>query len=273
MALERSIVTFGFGELPSGGGGGGGPIAACTLAVADLADGTGATATITNSHNSSTAHEIFVGQWDGELGTVAWESEATRTGNGTASLTLATGFYWAYVASEYDDSYAISEPVYFVVTDGEDAILTAILQACKSRIELLALSGLASVVIQKKLNERLIGEGKQFALPACILAPMNWASPANAGTNEEDDCTYSIACVFFSADNQVTGVDEKDERQFLWLQKTAWAFRQQRLPGVPTIIRTEVQPGEITVDEAWKDGLHASALLLKFISREERGLT
>lgn len=42
---------------------------------------------------------------------------------------------------------------------------------------------------------------------------------------------------------------------------------------VPTIIRTEVQPGEITVDEAWKDGWHASALLLKFISREGRGLT
>lgn len=242
------------------------------LAVTDNGDATGAEATISGTDSGDTTI-VYSQRINDDLSDGTWRFAGSRVGDGTLELDLDPGHYFVMAKTVTDNGYATSPVIHLVVTDGEDAYLTAILEAAKARIELLALSGLASVVIQKELNERLIGAGKEFALPACILAPMNWASPANAGTNEQDDCTYSIACVFFSADNQVTGVDAKDERQFLWLQKTAWAFRQQRLPGVPTIIRTEVQPGEITVDEAWKDGWHASALLLKFISREGRGLT
>lgn len=242
------------------------------LAVTDNADGTGAEATISDTDSGDTTI-VYSQHINDDLSDGTWRFAGSRTGDGTVELDLDPGHYFVLAKTVTDNGYATSPVVHLVVTDGEDAILTAILEATKARIELLALTGLESVVIQKKLDERLIGDGKQFDLPACVLAPMSVTSPANAGTNAQDDVTYTIAVVFFSADNQVSGVEAKDERQFLWLQKTAWAFRQQRLPGVPTVQRTEVQPGEITPDEPWKDGWLASALLLKFTSRELRGLT
>lgn len=242
------------------------------LAVTDNADATGAEATISGTAVDDTTI-VYTQRINDDLSTGTWRFAGSRVGDGTVELSLPPGHYFALAKTVTDNGYATSPVVHLVVTDGEDAVQTAILDAAKARIELLALSELASVVIQKKLNEEVIGEGKEFPLPACMLAPISVASPANAGTNEQDDVTYTVACLFFSADNLVTGVDEKDERQFLWLQKVAKAFRNQRLPGVPSVVRTEVQPGEITATEAWKAGWHASALLLKFTSRELRGLT
>lgn len=134
MALERSIVTYGFGELPSGGGGGG-PIDPCTLAVADLANGTGATATITLSDNGSVTNEVYVGLWTGES-SLNFEVEGTRTGNGTVSLTLAVGNYFAYVLSEDDDAYAVSNFVFFRVTNSSSIpVVERIARSMKRRLD------------------------------------------------------------------------------------------------------------------------------------------
>lgn len=242
------------------------------LAVTDNADGTGAEATISDTDSGDTTI-VYTQHINDDLSDGTWRFAGSRTGDGTVELDLAPGHYFVLAKTVTDNGYATSPVVHLVVTDGADAVQVAILEAAKARIELLALDGVESVVIQKKLNERVIGAGKEFALPAVMLAPLTEASPANAGLNELDDVTYTVACVIFTADNQTTAITAGDEAHILWRQKISKAFRNQRLPGVPSVIRAEVQPGEITPDEPWKDGWFASALLLKFVSRQDRGLT
>lgn len=110
MVLQRTLVSRGFGALGSSGGG---AIASPTLAVADNGDGTGAVATITGSENGSVTNTVYV--WDGD----SWEDSGDRTGNGTVSLSLAIGKYWAYVQSDDGASFSLSNLVRFAVTDSD----------------------------------------------------------------------------------------------------------------------------------------------------------
>ena len=102
-------------------GGGGGAINTPVLAVADNGDGTGAVATITNA-TSGTTNTVMVGNWNHGIGTVSFTSGGSRTGNGTVSLSLAVGTYWAYVQSTATDAEEPSNFVFFRVTDTVTAL-------------------------------------------------------------------------------------------------------------------------------------------------------
>lgn len=260
------IITQGYGPVPSGGGGGGGAIDPCTLAVADLGDGTGATATITNSDSGSTDHDIYVGTWSGELGAVTFALEASRTGNGTASLTLTPGYYWAYVLSEDDDAYAVSNFVYFQVTDDEDPIHDQCARAVQSVIQGLALSGLlsASVIVRKFPHHNKDTD----PLPAIVIST-HLPTQHGASTNLSDDVIYPVTVNFVSASNANNTVNQ--ERMLAWRQAVRKAFHQKRLSGVPSVWNCNVPPSP-PFDPAWFIGgmRDVSPLTLNFISREQR---
>jgi hypothetical protein len=208
-----------------------------------------------------------------DLATGSWVFAGSRVGDGTVNLALATGHYFAMAQTLTDSGYATSPVVHLVVTDGADDIQDQILEAAKARIELLSLGVESVTIVKKVMPERDFGAGKEFPIPAVVLWPLNEISPPEAGLNEVDDVTYTVACVILQADNQKTGITDANRDHFLWRQKIAKAFRNQRLPGVASVIRVAVQPGDVSSDEAWKDGWFASALLLKFTSRQSRGLT
>jgi hypothetical protein len=248
------------------------PLAAPILSVADHADNTGATATLSGAALGS-ANVIYVQNFQGDLGTGVWHSAGSLNNNGALALTLAAGHYFAYAASSNGGSTAISNITYFVVTDGLEALHARCLTAVQARIRSLALSGLSgdNVVIKKlPLDRPLVGSGG-IGLPAIILSPRREAMPITAGTNGLDDVHHEVLVAMFDRDNQEQTLQLNLDRHLLWRQQVARAFRNQRLTGVPEVINAAVEPAEGLLSEAWKQELLVSALLLRFTSRETRG--
>jgi hypothetical protein len=248
------------------------PLSAPVLSIADHADNTGATATLDGAALGS-ENVIYVQSFQGDLGTGAWQSAGSLNNNGTLTLALATGHYFAYAASSGGGNTAISNIVYCVVTDGLEALHARCLTAVQARIRSLALAGLSAdnIVIQKlPLDRPLVGSGG-IGLPAIVLSPRREAMPITAGTNGLDDVQHDVLVAMFDRDNQEPTLQLNLDRQLLWRQQVARAFRNQRLTGVPEVINAAVEPAEGLLQEAWKQELLVSALLLRFTSRETRG--
>ena len=247
------------------------PLTSLVLSVVDHADHTGATATIVGAALGS-SNDILVRDFAGDWQTGQWASAATLTGNGSATLALGVGHYFAYVLSSLGGNTAVSNVVYFAVTDGLESIHTRCLTAAQARIRSLALAGLpnANVAIEKLPVMRAAASAA--ALPAILLSPERTAMPPTSGTNSLDDVHYDVLVTIVDRDNQEPSLQANLDRHLLWRQQIARAFRNQRLGGVPEIIDSSVESAEGLVDEAWKRELMTSALLLRFTSREGRGL-
>lgn len=253
----------GFGSL--------GPLWSPRLEVFDHADNTGATATVSEAA-SGTINWVYVQRFDGNLGGGNWSSAGSVSENGDLDMPLAAGHYFAYAHSSRGGAEAVSNIVYFVVTDGLESIHTRCLAAVQAKIRLLALDGLTSsrVVVEKLPVARNLATG--VGLPAVVLSPHRAAMPLTAGTNTLDDVHYDVLVTIVERDNQEPSLHANLDRHLLWRQQIARAFRNQRLGGVPEVIDAAVEPAEGLADESWKRELMTSALLLRFTSREVRGM-
>ncbi len=145
------------------------------------------------------------------------------------------------------------------------------LAAVQARIRSLSLAGLSSgnVVVSKVALERnLTGD----ALPAILLSPHRAAMPATAGTNASDDVSYDVLVTICDRDDQDPTEELNLDRHLLWREQVARTFRNQRLSGVPEVINAAVEPAEGLFEQAWQHELLASALLIRFTTRELRGI-
>ena len=158
----------------------------------------------------------------------------------------------------------------WLIGDSSPALTTAvawdILQAVQTKIVSLDLSRLPpeNVVIRKLVLERFIPK------PGIALAMIGDRMPTNEGTCNSDDVTYSMLLVIYDIDNQEPTFQAHIAEYLSWKEQIAKAFRNQRLPGAATVYRGSVEPAETVIPEAWKNQLFATALVLKFISRELR---
>jgi hypothetical protein len=263
QAARVAPLLRGFGAV--------GPVAPPHLSVADHGDNSGATATIEGAAIGS-GNEIFVRDFEGDFGSTSWTSAASLIGNGSSLLALATGHYFGYAQSTALGGTAASNVVYFAVTDGLESIHTRCLTAAQARIRLLGLEGLANaaVVVEKLPLTRNLAT--DVGLPAILLSPQRSAMPPGDGTNVLDDVRYDVLVTVVDRDNQEPTLQANLDRHLLWRQQIARAFRNQRLPGVPEIINAEVEQADALVEEAWKRELMTSSVLLRFTSRETRGL-
>lgn len=252
--------------------GGGAEIDTPTLSIADAGDGTGATATIAGGTAGAT-NVVYTGVFSGNAGNLAWTSAGSRTGNGTVSLSLDTGLYLAYVLSTKDGLSAASAPVYFSVTDDENPIHYQCLLAVQARIRALLLDDIAA----DHVEIRKVPTDRHLSLPGIVVSPARQVM-APAGTNERDDVIDPVAVVIYAADNRFLWADNADDtkadlRKYTgWLERIARAFRHQRLSGVDSIYHCTVEPLDPLSLAAGLQNAFVSGCLLKFVSREPRGL-
>jgi hypothetical protein len=258
-AAERPLLVVDYTAPPS-------------LSVLDHGDNTGASASISLSEPSA-ANVVYLQNVSGEGIIGTWQVAGTRTGDGDVDLALPAGHYFAYVASSGDTLTMVSSVVYFVVTDGALALHARCLDAVQARIRTLALPDLADerVIVQKfPMDRNLVGD-EGLGLPAVIVSPRRAAMPPTVGTNGFDDVHYDVLVTIFDRDNEEPTLEADLDRQLLWREHIARAFRNQRLTGVPEIINAEVDPVEELSKDGWKHQLMISNLLLRFTSRESRG--
>jgi len=251
------------------------PPAVPSLAMSDNADGTGAVATVASA-DSGTTNTVYVQAFNGDLGTGDWTSKGSRTGNGTIAVSLATaGHYLAYLtSSDGSGGTSVSAVVYFVVTTGADATHYQCLVATQAVIQSLLLDGIAnsSVVVKKIPLDRILGP-QGISYPGVLVTPARETMDHTAGLNRLDDVGYGVLITMLDADNQEPTVAANINKYLTWRQRISKAFRNQRLSGVPEIIIAFVDPIEMVMPEAWNKQLWASSLLVRFISRESRGLS
>ena len=138
-------------------------------------------------------------------------------------------------------------------------------------IRALGLTGIASAsVVVKKLPLERVKKNDGLSFPVVMITPAR--SPLNpaAGDNVQDDVVYGILVTLMDADNQEPTLALNLPRNVLWLERTRRAFHCKRLPNVATVYTCAVEPAEPVLPQAWAQNLWASALLLKFTSREHR---
>jgi len=245
-----------------------------TLAVAVQADGTGATATISGSDADAT-NTIYTQAFSGST-SGSWTNSGSRTGDGTVDLALTTlGPYLAYCSSANADGSAASAVVYFIVSNSStQSVWYQCLVAAQARVQAASLSGIAnsSVIVKKQELSRIVRQPDGVTLPAVIITPLRETMRPTEGVNTFDDVGYGVLVTTVAADNQEATVAANLNRDTLWRQQIARAFRNQRLSGVDEIINAWVEPADFIQLPAWASGLLVSSLAVRFVSREVRGL-
>lgn len=147
----------------------------------------------------------------------------------------------------------------------DKAVHWQVLEAAQERVRALRLAEIpdAQVYVKRLPTDR------GCTLPAVVLSPVLIETEA-PGTNIRDDVGYPVQVTIVTVGNQDLDVDE---RELLWRERIAQAFRGQRLPTVAEVYICRWEPGSIIDPNLFHDeNLFVSAFTLRFMSREIRGL-
>lgn len=232
-----------------------------TFTVVDNGDGTGATATIGGT--SGAANAVLVASWSGTDST-GWLSKGSRTGDGTLTLDLDPGYYWAQLLCD-----GVPRGLaYFRVSDSEYSIHYVAALAAQAAIRSLALADVDSdnVLVQKVPWDRPANDN----YPKIIISTIGTETMRKgAGTNVRDDVGYPLMISIIDKDKQT--LEDNHSRNLLWRQRIAQGVRNQTLGSIPEIYDCTLEPRAI-VDPGWfqQNKWHSSMVLIP-LSRERRG--
>ncbi len=217
-----------------------------------------------------------VGSLTASTSTLTWTAlniggtySLSTTTNSVFGVTLAAGVY-AFRLKCTDGRASF---VYGRITNGTESLHYQCLQAVKTRLQELALSGMDSdnILVHEILDSRyLTKEGSNpTKLPGIIITP-GGAEQATGGTNTRDDIAYPVNVFIVAARNQTIDTGYKTYLQ--WRQQCMAALRSQRLSGVSDQFNVKVEPGEIVNRTAWEKNFWASGFTVRFTCRETRGI-
>jgi len=144
-----------------------------------------------------------------------------------------------------------------------DAVFKQCLDATKTQIEGLTLSGVANadIVVQKLPWDRNVTKPGIFIYPV----PETLAQ----ATNASDDVGYGVMVVMVQASNQ--NLTSNVNRLLTWRQQISRHFRFQRLTGVSEVFQCLVIPQPVFSPGDFLNQFDVSALLIRCMSRESRG--
>ena len=240
-------------------------IAVPTLAVADNADGTGATATIAAGEAAAT--NVVKTRL---LGTATWVTSGTRTGNGTVALALGLGVYAAYVQSSSGGVTVYSTPVLFTTTTNVGSVMIRLLGAVRTVIRSLSLAGIDSA----NVDYRKLPWERGLAKPGVWICPgKEGARPAN---NESEDLDYPIDVVVVRASNQ--SLTDEMAAFTLWRQRVRLALTpapgyRPILDSVAEAYSVRVEPGPVYDPGSFAAQHDVGALRVWVTCRESGGVT
>ncbi len=151
-ANVKKDITYGVDETgtydPSGE-----PPSQPTIHITDSGDGSHAVATISGS-DTGTTNNIYTAKY----GTTAWTLSGTRTGNGTVTLTLDNGSYWAYCDSSLESCSSRSITAIVHIANLDEAVIVDIAEYIKDEINNSDISDVAERnYIQHERLEKITG--------------------------------------------------------------------------------------------------------------------
>lgn len=234
-----------------------------TLAVANNGDGTGATATIAGS--DAAVNTVYY-QRAGE----SWLAGGTRSGDGSLTLALPEGYFFAYAAGQVSGAPAVSDVVgLFGVTTDTEAIHYQLMAAVEAHIQAITdqLPGIKGTRIKKLMAI----DPKKIMLPAIVVTPYGQESLLG-GTNQRSDWGKGVAV-------SVLGRNDEDYSKQLavwlwWRERLIRYFDRRRLAEVAEQYTTVVEPNAVV---SFRDvpGVYqwlVSSFGLRFATREPKAV-
>ena len=203
-----------------------------TLTVADNADGSGATATV--SGTSGAAWTAFA-QEVGPTPAAGFSAAASGTGDRTAALPGA-GYFWCYVILAAGGPSGL---VYYAATDAAKAVYDRIVDGVVARLQGLIFAplpgGVAPPVVRQKADDV-----KQTGLPAVIVSLNDLDASIEPEDFESQDMVFYPVRVTIR-DRADLSYQASTGQYLLWGQQCSRALRNQRLAGVAEVIDCEVR--------------------------------
>jgi hypothetical protein len=176
------------------------------------------------------------------------------------------GLYWCKCESTLAAETVVSNLVYFIVTNGTDALHERLITGIKSRVQGLLLSGIAN----GSIYDRKVITDRDVTKPAVIVSPEGIETDL-AGRNESDDWGYPVSLMIVAADNQTLATSRATYLE--WRRRIKKAMHNQRLPGVTEIHRMIVEPLTIVDPQYWLANLWVSGMVIRCVCRETRGVS
>lgn len=245
-----------------------------TLSVADVAGE--ALATIGGATNGRTVR-LYRAPFNARTQMQTWTLAGTAvvaSGGATITDAAAGSGYYSWLAVQLTaggDVDLMSGTCYRPLgTDDENSV--SVWEQCVTHaatiITALALPGLTA----DKIIDGWVPTKFQEIQP---YAPSVWVAPFSAESypgiiNDKDDVGYPVLVLMVDAADRESRKNFR--RNLIWRERISRALRYQVPAGISEVFYTEIQPDVVTNPEAWRDGLWASALLFRYLSREERGL-
>jgi hypothetical protein len=257
------------------------PPATPTLAVADLQNGGGATATVTGA-DAGASVVVYVAPVDQGGQPPAWTAAGSRTGSGTVSLSgLTPKLYYGYAKSTLSGSTAASAPVEFTVSRAGRAVIDYALDAILGRLQTLTFAAVGSypatipssrIVRRDSFNETVLA-----TLPEkpCICCSLGKSFSFIGGTNARDDLAESVVAVLLDYGSPANPVPQPAWEK--WGEQISRAVRHQRLTGIETLVHDIVPQDYEPISWSGPEGakgydLGFVAVPWKIITRDPRGV-
>lgn len=197
-----------------------------SITFADLADGSGTTASVLGTGGASV--EVFVQVVNGG----GWSSAGTRVGDGDLLLVLPVGLRWGYARIPGEQT----APVSFVVTGGGGlSLATRCRDAVIATVQALSLDGCRGVI------------EKPYPDPANADFPVVWISTdgvretVEAGLNATNDIGYPVRVLIVDR-HELRDKSRLRERYEPWREAIIEAFLDKRLAGVPESVQCLIEP-------------------------------
>ena len=235
------------------------------IAFTDSQDGTGGTITVSGTGAGAT-NKLWISRFLGSNSNRSFALEGTRTGNGTIAVAEAVGAYLAVLQSTDGLTMALSEPLCFRVTDGEDPLHLRIAQAIREFIIAAALPGLPTnpeLHVVTKLCGRL--EEVVKTNPSCV-----YYVPTSESYEYLDNMTTTVKYPVVMVLNIKSGqsLTANLSNLLAMRQHAGLGFEACPLTDVPEVHTVEVEPGGVIDPAKWALNYDVSVMTFTAVSEQ-----
>lgn len=159
------------------------------VVITDKADGTGINVTLTGLSGTG---QLFVAGFSSNLANRVFTSVRSFNANGTYSISLQNGPYFAI----YADSLGYQAPLSFRVSDGTLGLHERCLQGIREFILGMALPGVPTDPNSHKTHKKPVRSRQEFGSPLEGLHYWKAAESLSPSTNRSQVVTYPIEMVY-----------------------------------------------------------------------------
>lgn len=236
------------------------------LVIADTADGTGGSATISGSAGGAT-NTVYYTPWNGVMASVNWTLGGTRTGDGAIPLTIGVGYFLFQLVSN-----GVLGPIAYKNFTAPliDAVHYRLLIGAQTRINELSLVGLDATKILVKWLPRA-SDVDLAMLPLVCISPPGFEVNVSEVMNQDD---FLYPCIVAIMVNQKQDSVANLKTVLKWREQINRALCYQRLAGITEMMWAEPKLMNVVDPESFVTrNILLSALGFGFRIRQTRGLT